>query len=191
VLVAYVPWHLLVDRAVAARMHIPTDTMAPTLVAGDHVYAVSRGRAALRHDDIVVYRKWGTGYVKRVVGLPGDTVAMRAGVLSVDGQPVAEPYATHVGEGELTDRRFTWQRAFVGDSVRAAYAPTLATWGPLVVPSASYFVLGDNRGQSMDSRYHGFVADTEVIARPVMISYSVEPRTLHPRWNRFGRRVGP
>jgi signal peptidase I len=189
--VASFAWHLVVDRVIATRMRIPTDTMAPTLVAGDHVYAVSRWGAAVRRGEIVVYRKWGTGYVKRVVGLPGDTVAMVAGVLSVDGRVVSEPYASHVGEGELTDRQFAWQRAFVPDSLRTAYTPTLATWGPLVVPPATYFVLGDNRGQSMDSRYHGVVADTEVVARPVMISYSVVPRTLHLRWGRFGRHAGP
>lgn len=188
---ATLPWHMLLGIGIAEMRRVPTDTMAPALVAGDHVYAVPRLGAAVRRGEIVVYRKWGTGYVKRVVGAPGDTLAMRAGVLSLDQRPVSESYAVHTGEGEIGDRQFTWQRDYVPDSLRAGYIPTLATWGPIVVPRGAYFMLGDNRGESMDSRYHGFVADSEVIGRPVMIVVSRDPTTGHLRWNRFGQRVGP
>jgi signal peptidase I len=188
---ATLPWHLLLGSGIAEMRRVPTDTMAPALVAGDHVYVVPRLGAAVRRGEIIVYRKWGTGYVKRVVGAAGDTVAMRAGVLSVDQRPVSEPYAVHGGEAEIGDRQFTWQRAFVPDSLRAGYIPTLATWGPIVVPHGAYFMLGDNRGESMDSRYHGFVADSEVLGRPVMIVVSRDPITGHLRWHRFGQRVGP
>jgi len=191
--VVTVPWHALLGDTVAEMRRVPNDTMAPALVAGDHVYAVPRRGGDVGRGDIVVYRKWGTGYIKRVAGVGGDTLAMRGGVLSVDQRPVREPYAIHAGEGESVDRRFAWQRPFVADSLGGAhmpaYAPTAATWGPIVVPAGEYFLLGDNRGESIDSRYTGFVADSEIIARPVMISFSVEPRSLHLRWGRFGQRV--
>ncbi len=192
--VATVPWHALLGATVAEMRRVPNDTMAPALVAGDHVYAVPRRRGDVRRGDIVVYRKWGTGYIKRVAGVGGDTLAMRGGVLSVDRRPVREPYAIHVGEGESGDRRFAWQRPLAADSVRGgsapAYAPTVATWGPIVVPRGEYFLLGDNRGESIDSRYTGFVPDSEVVARPVVIFFSRDPMTGHLRWGRVGRRVG-
>jgi signal peptidase I len=98
-----------------------------------------------------------------------------------------------VGEGESGDRRFAWQRPFEADSVRGAqmpaYAPTVATWGPIVVPRAEYFLLGDNRGESIDSRYTGFVPDSEIVQRPVVIFFSRDPVTGHLRWGRIGERI--
>jgi signal peptidase I len=190
VAVGTVPWHVLLGNTVAEMRRVPNNTMAPALVAGDHVYAVPRRGGDVRRGEIVVYRKWGTGYIKRVAGVGGDTLAMRGGVLSADQRPVSEPYAIHVGEGESGDRRFAWQRPLVPDSVRGQYAPTVATWGPIVVPRGEYFLLGDNRGESIDSRYTGFVPDTEVVARPVVIFFSRDPVTGHLRWGRIGRRVG-
>jgi signal peptidase I len=185
-----VPWHIVLGATIAEMRRVPNDTMAPALVAGDHVYAVPRRGGVIRRGDIIVYRKWGTGYIKRVAGTGGDTLAMRAGVLSVNQQPASEPYAIHTGEGETGDRRFAWQRALVPDSVRAAYTPTVATWGPIVVPGGEYFLLGDNRGESIDSRYTGFAPDSEVVARPVVIFFSRDPVTGRLRWERVGRRVG-
>jgi signal peptidase I len=187
---ATVPWHIVLGDTIAEMRRVPNDTMAPALVAGDHVYAVPRRGGVVSRGDIIVYRKWGTGYIKRVAGIGGDTLAMRAGVLSVDRKPVIEPYAIHAGEGETGDRRFVWQRALVPDSVRAAYAPTVATWGPIVVPGSEYFLLGDNRGESIDSRYTGFVPDSEVVARPIVIFFSRDPVSGRVRWGRIGRRVG-
>ena len=129
--VGTVPWQVLLGDTVAEMRRVPNDTMAPALVAGDHVYTVPRRGGDVRHGDIVVYRKWGTGYIKRVAGVGGDTLAMRGGVLSVDQRPASEPYAIHAGEGEGGDRRFAWQRPIVADSARGAYTPTVATWGPL------------------------------------------------------------
>jgi signal peptidase I len=185
-----VPWHIALGATIAEMRRVPNDTMAPALVAGDHVYAVPRRGGVVQPGDIIVYRKWGTGYIKRVAGIGGDTLAMRAGVLSVNQIPVREPYAIHAGEGETGDRRFAWQRAVVPDSARAAYTPTVATWGPFIVPGGEYFLLGDNRGESIDSRYTGFVPDSEVVARPVVIFFSRDPVTKKVRWERIGRRVG-
>ncbi len=190
VAVGTVPWHVLLGDTVAEMRRVPNDAMAPALVAGDHVYTVPRRGGDVRRGDIVVYRKWGTGYIKRVAGVGGDTLAMRGGVLSVDQRPASEPYAIHAGEGESGDRRFAWQRPIGADSARGAYTPTVATWGPLVVPGGEYFLLGDNRGESIDSRYTGFVPDSEVVARPVVIFFSRDPVTGHLRWGRIGQRVG-
>ena len=195
VAVGVVPWHMLLGDTVAEMRRVPNNTMAPALVAGDRVYTVPRRggdirRGDIRRGDIVVYRKWGTGYIKRVVGVGGDTLAMRNGVLSVDQRPVSEPYAVHAGEGESADRRFGWQRPLVPDSLRGAYVPTVATWGPILVPPGEYFLLGDNRGESIDSRYTGFVPDSEIVARPVVVFFSRDPVTGRMQWERIGARVG-
>jgi signal peptidase I len=185
-----IPWHIVLGATIAEMRRVPNDTMAPTLVAGDHVYAAPRRGGGVQRGDIIVYRKWGTGYIKRVVGVGGDTLAMRGGVLSVDQRPVSEPYAIHAGEGESSDRRLEWQRALIADSLRGSYAPTVATWGPIVVPRGEYFLLGDNRGESIDSRYTGFVADSEVVARPVVVFFSRDPVSGRLRWGRVGLRIG-
>jgi signal peptidase I len=189
VIIGTMVWAQMVDSRIADRLRIPTDTMAPTLLAGDRVIATPR-LGPVVHGTMVVYRRWETRYVKRVLGVPGDTLAMKGGRLSVNGRSVDEPYAVHGAEDELIDRRFDWQRRYVLTADPARYAPTLATWGPLVIPAHAYFVLGDNRGQSVDSRYNGFVPDTAIIGRPLTIYFSRDPITGWIRWQRLGAEVG-
>jgi signal peptidase I len=190
--VASLAWKAVVESAIADRMRIDTDTMAPTLLKGDRLFVAPHRDTPVRRGDLIVYKLWETRYVKRVAGVPGDTLAMRGGVLLVDGRQVLEPYAIHVDEGDVRDRRFDWQRAYALPADPASYAPTLTTWGPLVVPRASYFMLGDNRGETIDSRYVGFVADSDVLGRPRTIYFSRDARTGRIRWERFGLSVvGP
>jgi len=183
-------WTVLVDSRVADRVRVPTDTMAPTIRAGDRMFVDPRLGTPVRRGDIIVYRLWDTRYVKRVLGLPGDTLAMRSGTLAIDGRPLVEPYAVHVGEGETPDPRFAWQRDHLAGLDRSGSVPTLATWGPLVVPPGAYFVLGDNRGQSIDSRYSGFLADSAILGRPLTIFFSRDPAGGGVRWERVGLRIG-
>jgi signal peptidase I len=187
VVIASLAWTVLVDGIVADRVRVPTDTMAPTILAGDRMFA-GRLSGGVRRGDIIVYKLWETRYVKRVLGLPGDTVAMRSGTLTIDGRPVTESYAIHVGEDESADPRFRWQRNYRASN-RAGEAPTLATWGPLIVPSGDYFVLGDNRGQSVDSRYDGFLPDSAILGRPLTIYFSRDPSGGPIRWERVGMAV--
>lgn len=165
--------------------------------------------------------------VKRLIGLPGDTVAMRGGVLFVNARPRDERYVEHTEPGsDPTYESFRWQRDFVTrtavaapvvvapvaatlvpDVTRIPLAPLLArrdpsahptrdNWGPLVVPAAHYFVLGDNRDNSFDSRYWGFVPDSLLRGRPLFVYYSYAPDSAtrlawltHVRWRRLGTRI--
>jgi len=137
--------------------------------------------------------------VKRLIGMPGDTLAMRDGELYINGEAVEEPYVKHVSpSGDTGHHMMVWQREHVTDSVAAAgpYSPTRDNWGPLVVPQDRYFVLGDNRDESLDSRYWGFIRPQQVKGRAVALyfSYNNRPEQGPPvlrrvRWSRIGDRL--
>lgn len=163
--------------------------MEPTILAGDHFF-VSTSNELPKRKEIVVYRQNGQVYIKRVVGLPGDTLEMRGGVLVVDGDSVREPYARHAGEESVSDPDFEWQRRFVpGFSARRVYHPTLTFWGPILIPTGKYFLLGDNRGYSADSRYGGFVEARDIFARPGLIYFSKDRQSGDVRWSRIARAI--
>lgn len=227
---------------------IPSGSMEGTLLVGDFllvdklVYGAEvpftgthlpRLRTPAR-GDVVVFQ-WPSdtrkNFVKRLVGLPGDTLAMRAGVLYVNGAAQRERYASHSEPGaDPSYEDFRWQRdyalrdepsrggprdawaevpryAIVGEAIaaRAPNArpnrnpgdhPSRNNWGPLVVPAESYFVLGDNRDNSLDSRYWGFVPDSLLKGRPMLVYYSYAPDSARRldwltavRWSRLGVRV--
>ena len=137
-------------------------------------------------------------FVKRLVGLPGDTLEMREGKLIRNGRVLNEPYVVHTEPDiDPAPEDFRWQRGYLVQTANATvgYHPSRNNWGPLVVPVGNYFVLGDNRDNSLDSRYWGFVADSLVKGRPFVIYYSYAPDSVdfawltRIRWQRVGERV--
>ena len=109
------------------------------------------------------------------------------------GPPHTEPI-----EIDPSPEDFRWQREYLVRTAAAAtgYHPSRNNWGPLVVPKGNYFVLGDNRDNSLDSRYWGWVADSLVKGRPFVIYYSYSPDSVdtfawltHIRWTRLGERI--
>ncbi len=117
---------------------------------------------------------------------------MTDGRLWVNGRQLDEPYAWHAEptRDPVVDE-FRWQRRFLvgpGALDTAGYTPSRNNWGPLVVPVHNVFVLGDNRDNSLDSRYVGFVPESDVAARVDRIYFSRDPGTAAIRWRRFGRR---
>src|SRR5690606_6924787 len=131
--------------------------------------------------DIIVFRGHHEpiDLVKRLVGMPGDTLEMRDAVLYVNGEAQDEPYVRHTypaGDGGHPDMR--WQRQYLVDSVDPrTYEPTRDNWGPIVVPENRYFMLGDNRDESYDSRYWGFIAPAQVKGRAVALYFSYNSRS--------------
>lgn len=195
---------------------IPSGSMENTLQVGDFllvnklVYGAEvpfthtrlpRLREPRRGDVIVFeYPEDPTkNFVKRLVGLPGDTVEMHDGSLVRNGQKVPEIYVEHTEPDiDPSPEDFGWQRDYIVRTAQAAggYHPSRNNWGPLVVPTGNYFVLGDNRDNSLDSRYWGFVPDSLVKGRPFVIYYSYAPDTVdsfawltHIRWTRLGERI--
>jgi signal peptidase I len=204
---------------------IPSGSMEQTLLVGDFllvnklVYGAEipfTNRRLPRLEspergEVVVFQ-WpedpSKNFVKRLVGLPLDTLMMRDGLLYVNGHPQSEQYVKHTEPGvDPTFEEFRWQRDYVVRSAVAAPPaflgsrnpgdhPSRNNWGPLIVPPGSYFVLGDNRDNSLDSRYWGFVPDSLLRGRPMIVYYSYAPDSSDRfdwvraiRWSRLGARV--
>ena len=207
---------LVIRTFVVEAFKIPTGSMENTLLVGDFllvnkaVYGSEIPIAGARvpgftepaRQDVVVFlppHDPTKNYVKRIVGMPGDTLEMRHKVLFLNGEPVPEPYARHRDLfTDPSDARMRWQYAYVTDESirRNQYRPTRDNWGPIAVPAGKYFALGDNRDNSEDSRYWGFLDASAIRGRPMFVYYSFNRDPLHPfswltdvRWNRIGEAI--
>ena len=168
---------LFVRTWVVQAFKIPTGSMENNLLIGDHLLVnkfvfgpqpLAAERAVLpvrdiRRGDVVVFKypdEPERDFIKRVIGLPGERVELRDKKVFVNGQPLNEPYvhflATSPGAAEVTSY-----------DVRERY-------GPVQVPAGQYFVMGDNRDNSQDSRYWGFLPRHYVKGRALMIYWSYE-----------------
>jgi signal peptidase I len=176
---------------------IPSSSMENTLLIGDHVF-VNRVQFAPRtpwlgpllpyrnvhFQDIVVFlhpdpEYAGTYVVKRIIGVPGDRIHLKDGVVYRNGQPLNEPYILHDGEN-LSDfyrNDFPAVAPTDGDQLSPDWMVELSSHiqgGDLVVPPGHYFAMGDHRAVSLDSRYWGFIPQENIIGRPMFIYWSFE-----------------
>ena len=198
--------------AVADYNPIPSGSMRPTLIEGD-VVLVDRLAYDLRlplgekswavlgepaRGDVVTFfsPRDGTRLIKRVVGLPGDTVAMRGGVLVVNGEPAKYEAIEQLVDQPGSDRPVASVRAteaVAGDRRRVQYDLRRGAGGdfaPRVVPPGHYFMLGDNRDQSADSRMIGPVPRRLLIGRAHHLLLSADTRRgLSLRTERVGQRI--
>lgn len=178
-------------RLVGESFYLAAASMEPTLRPGDYVMTVPVQRQPVLRGDVIAFI-WPEDrtrrFAKRVVGVPGDTLAMHWGVLVVNGRPVAEPYARRsTMSAPQAGDELEWQRDHVPPgAATVGYHPTRDTWGPLIVPQRAYFVLGDNREQSLDSRYWGFVPDSLLLSYPRRVYFSFDPERRRVRWSRIG-----
>jgi signal peptidase I len=135
--------------------------------------------------------------VKRLIGMPGDTVWMRDRTLYINGEAQVEPYVKHSDIGDEAHPWMEWQRDHLKPGVDPrTYAPTRDDWGPLVIPEDRYFMLGDNRETSLDSRYWGLLEGWRLEGRAVFIYFSYNKESYRPfpwlrevRWGRLGQGI--
>lgn len=169
---------------------IPSESMERTLLVGDfllfnkQVYAPAGGLTRwlmpyrdIARGDIVVFHHTRPNYlVKRVVGMPGDHLRISDGRVLVNGAALAEPYvALEPAPPSLFRDNFP-AKVYTDPEVDPDWwrlMQSLTKNGELVVPQGEYFVLGDNRNHSMDSRFWGFVPRRAIVARPLVIYFSV------------------
>jgi signal peptidase I len=183
---------------------VPTGSMNPTIVEGDWVLVNKLaydfkvpllGRTLFRwggpqRGDIVIFDPPGEKdrFVKRVVAVPGDVVELRDNQLFLNGKPAR--YSPLSGEQGPPTGDWLGQETISGRSHLVHLTegvPSPSTFGPVTVPPGHYFMLGDNRDNSKDSRYFGFVARERIVGRVGRVLLSLDPlAVLHPRWARFG-----
>lgn len=229
---------LVVRTFLVEAFKIPTSSMEGTLLVGDYllvnkaVYGAEVPFLGLR---LPAWREPGRGevvvfhpphdpeknYVKRVVGVPGDTLEMRDKILFLNGREVEETYVRYIDRnGDATHSNMRWQRNHLlagdvgpggeygvtgegevasGYDIRRSpvrYRPSRDNWGPISIPEDSYFVLGDNRDNSEDSRYWGFVDRLSIRGQPWRLYFSFDsteegriPGLPAVRWERVGQPV--
>lgn len=187
---------------------IPSGSMYDNLLVGDHIivnkFIYAPGARSpvfpvqpIRRGDVIVFRSPENprvDFVKRVIGLPGDRVLIRNKQVYIGGRPLSEPYKVHLDHATIP------LRAELPNQLRAR-----DQFGPVTVPPGAYFVMGDNRDRSNDSRYWGFVprgmiegrafliywsfrggpsTDTRVTSRLRELVYVVRHFVSNTRWNR-------
>ena len=167
---------LFIRTFVVQAFKIPTGSMEPNLLVGDHLLvnkfvfapaATSFERATLpirpiRRGDVMVFKfpeEPERDFIKRVIGLPGETVELKGRQVYINGQKIDEPYAHYLFPQGQDDE--------VGFDVRERY-------GPVTVPEKHYFMMGDNRDNSQDSRYWGFLPEHYVKGRALTIYWSFD-----------------
>jgi len=203
---------LFIITFIVQAFEIPSSSMENTLLIGDHVF-VNRELFArrtrwlgpilpyrqIRHGDIVVFlspAEPGLYVVKRIIGIPGDRIHLRDGVVYRNGEKLNEPYVIHQ-TGEVSYNPYRDNFPAVAPSEFSNVTPD---WelalpqhiegGDLVVPPNSYFGMGDNRDVSLDSRYWGFIPQGNVIGRPMFIYWSFETPAGQYLEREVSQRVG-
>lgn len=204
---------IVIRTFLVEAFRIPTGSMENTLLVGDFLLVNKAvfgsripftelrlpGFAQPSRGDVVVFtppHDFGKNYVKRLVALPGDTIEMRDKALRVNGDWVDEPFARHTDPLDTSSPAMLWQCEYRLSAIADACRPTRDNWGPLLVPDGHALVLGDNRDDSEDSRYWGFVPISEIKGEPLFVYFSFDPGSLRKlpwlsdiRWRRIGETV--
>jgi len=185
---------LFVRTFVVQAFKIPSGSMLPTLQIGDHLLVtkfsygvrlpvtgtVLFSRPGPVRGDVVVFRfprDRSLDYIKRVIGIGGDTIEIRDKQVFVNGQKIAEPHAHYASR-----------------DIMSAVGGPRDNFGPVTVPDGKIFLMGDNRDNSYDSRFWGFVDLPEVLGKALIIYWSWDvdkalfslSRYTSIRWDRLG-----
>lgn len=219
--------YLVIKTFLMEAFRIPSGSMIPTLLIGDWLFVNKLaygphvpftrtnlpGYADPKRGDVVVFispyqpdmaeqgEDPNPTLVKRLIGMPGDTIYGRNGLVYINGLPQRQGYAAAAnpkGDPTSTSPLMDWQHRVELTGTRFGpppKTPTIDNWGPLLIPSGNYFMMGDNRYESKDSRYWGVVPRANVRGRPMFIYYSYVPsgESDRPlsfitdiRWKRLG-----
>ena len=203
---------IFVRATIVDLNHVPTRSMVPSIVPGDRIF-VDKTAFGLRlpfsaapflrwgrplRSEIVVFHapKTGTLSVKRIIGLPGDTVSWRNGKLLVNGEAARYSLLPDTERDPILTQHFPHTRSLheqisgqEREILRYKIPPKKShgSFDQVVVPNDYYLVLGDNRDNSADYRAFGFVHTDQIIGRAMGILFSLDPESFcAPRWQRFG-----
>jgi signal peptidase I len=176
-LVSTVVFVIIFTSFVAQATQVPTASMLPTIFVGDHFFLDKIAfpgnfpkqirdwlpQREIKRGDIIAFRppekaNMTTPFVKRVIAIPGDEVELRNRIVYLNGEAQDEPYKIHLNDPSMG--------AVQGDN-----------YGPETVPPDQFFVMGDNRDNSNDSRFWGFVDRQSIIGKPLFVYWSYESGT--------------
>ena len=177
---------LFIRTFVVQAFKIPSGSMKPTLQIGDHIlvnkflYGVKLPYIMKTvipvkeptHGDIIVFKypeDPDKDFIKRVIGVPGDTVEIKNKKIFINNTQLNDDYGVH------TDPRLIPGQMNKRDN-----------FGPVTVPGGSYFVMGDNRDNSYDSRFWGFVSEKSIKGKAFVIYWSWDSDNFGVRWGRIG-----
>lgn len=180
---------LIIRTFVVQAFKIPSGSMIPTLAIGDHIL-VNKFQFGVKIPftdhivfsfddperlDIIVFKypeDENKDFIKRIIGTPGDRISLRDKILYVNDVPMVEPYIQHTDSTNLP----------------AGMHPR-DTFSPITIPPDRYFVMGDNRDQSLDSRFWGFVNREKIKGKAFLIYWSWNRDDTNVRWGRLGKTV--
>ena len=195
--------------AIADWNIVPTGSMKPTILEGDRIFVnklaydmkipyttfhIAKWSDPQRGDIVVFYSPTdGKRLVKRVVGIPGDSIAMQNNQLIINGKKLKYEPIEHSKTNDLSLIMDANQYGFFENLSETRHSlmitphrPSLRSFGPVTIPRGKYFMMGDNRDNSADSRYFGFVERSRVVGQATSIVISLDINNKYrPRWERF------
>ena len=164
-----------------APFQIPSGSMIPTIQIGDHIFAsmysygspipftdIKVFEKPIQRGEIVIFpypKDPDIDYIKRAIGMPGEVLEIRKDQVYINGEPLEEPYAYYDPD----------QRRLLDSQAQGGSYP-VSNFGPVQIPKGKLFVMGDNRYNSADSRYWGFVDEKSVMGKGQVIYWSHDPR---------------
>ena len=176
---------LIVMTFVIQAFKIPSGSMIPTLKVGDHIFVLKFIYSVkIPFSDTILFHTWApkrgdvvvfkyprdekTDFIKRLIGEPGDTIEVKNKQVYVNGEVMKDTYAVHSDPAIFQERD---------------------NFGPMTVPEGKYFMMGDNRDQSLDSRFWGFVSENKLKGKAIIIYWSWDGKDEWVRWNRIGKLI--
>jgi signal peptidase I len=172
---------------IAQATQVPTESMKPTILVGDHFFLDKFAFPAnypdfmlkvlptrhIHREEIVAFKSPENPkipFIKRVIGLPGETLEIRDKVVYINGKMLEEPYKYFI-DSNIYER---------GSGIPHDYV-VRDNYGPIRIPTDCYFMMGDNRDNSNDSRYWGVVQGKYIIGKPLFVYWSYEADPYDPR----------